>query len=158
MYDTLRILKTFWGYEEFRPGQSDVIDCILEGHDTLALMPTGGGKSITFQVPALAMPGICLVVSPLVALMKDQVKNLQKRGILAAFISSEMPRWEILQQLDNCILGDYKFLYISPERISSDLFREKLKYLAAKVNLLVVDEAHCISQWGISAMRYHACR
>ena len=148
MYDTLRILKTFWGYEEFRPGQSDVIDCILEGHDTLALMPTGGGKSITFQVPALAMPGICLVVSPLVALMKDQVKNLQKRGILAAFISSEMPRWEILQQLDNCILGDYKFLYISPERISSDLFREKLKYLAAKVNLLVVDEAHCISQWG----------
>ena len=148
MYDTLRILKTFWGYEEFRPGQSDVIDCMLEGHDTLALMPTGGGKSITFQVPALAMPGICLVVSPLVALMKDQVKNLQKRGILAAFISSEMPRWEILQQLDNCILGDYKFLYISPERISSDLFREKLKYLAAKVNLLVVDEAHCISQWG----------
>lgn len=92
-------------------------------------MPTGGGKSITFQVPALANPGICLVVSPLVALMKDQVKNLQKRGILSAFISSEMPHWEILQQLDNCILGDYKFLYISPERISSELFQEKLKTL-----------------------------
>ena len=111
-------------------------------------MPTGGGKSITFQVPALANPGICLVVSPLVALMKDQVKNLQKRGILSAFISSEMPHWEILQQLDNCILGDYKFLYISPERISSELFQEKLKTLSRKVNLLVVDEAHCISQWG----------
>lgn len=148
MQHPLQVLKQFWGYDGFRPGQAEVIDSILSGHDTLALMPTGGGKSITFQVPALARPGICLVVSPLVALMKDQVKNLQKRGILSAFISSEMPRWEILQQLDNCILGDYKFLYISPERISSDLFQEKLKMIARKVNLLVVDEAHCISQWG----------
>lgn len=143
-----QVLKHYWGYESFRPGQEEVINSILSGRDTLALMPTGGGKSITFQVPALAKSGICLVISPLVALMKDQVKNLQKRGILSAFISSEMPRWEILQQLDNCILGDYKFLYISPERISSDLFQEKLKHLSRKVNLLVVDEAHCISQWG----------
>jgi len=148
MHHPLQVLKHYWGYDGFRPGQAEVIDSILSGHDTLALMPTGGGKSITFQVPALANPGICLVVSPLVALMKDQVKNLQKRGILSAFISSEMPHWEILQQLDNCILGDYKFLYISPERISSELFQEKLKTLSRKVNLLVVDEAHCISQWG----------
>ena len=110
MHNPLQVLKHYWGYDGFRPGQAEVIDSILSGHDTLALMPTGGGRSITFQVPALANPGICLVVSPLVALMKDQVKNLQKRGILSAFISSEMPHWEILQQLDNCILGDYKFL------------------------------------------------
>lgn len=114
MHNPLQVLKHYWGYDGFRPGQAEVIDSILSGHDTLALMPTGGGKSITFQVPALANPGICLVISPLVALMKDQVKNLQKRGILSAFISSEMPHWEILQQLDNCILGDYKLLYISP--------------------------------------------
>ena len=139
------ILKQYWNYDNFRGIQEEIIESIGKGHDTLGLMPTGGGKSITFQVPALANPGICLVISPLVALMKDQVKNLQKRGILSAFISSEMPHWEILQQLDNCILGDYKFLYISPERISSELFQEKLKTLSRKVNLLVVDGAYCIS-------------
>ena len=148
MDSPVEILKRYWGYEGFRPGQEEVIRSILAGADTLALMPTGGGKSITFQVPALARPGICLVISPLVALMKDQVSHLLRRGIRASFISSEMPRAEILQQLENCILGDYKFLYISPERISSDLFQSKLTALKKKVNLLVVDEAHCISQWG----------
>lgn len=148
MQSPSQIIKEFWGYDTFRPGQEEIIKNVINGYDTLALMPTGAGKSITFQVPALAKEGICIVISPLVALMKDQVKNLQQRNILAAFISSEMPRWEILQQLDNCILGNYKFLYISPERISSDIFQEKLKSLSKKVNLLVVDEAHCISQWG----------
>ena len=148
MDSPVEILKRYWGYEGFRPGQEEVIRSVLAGADTLALMPTGGGKSITFQVPALARPGICLVISPLVALMKDQVSHLLRRGIRASFISSEMPRAEILQQLENCILGDYKFLYISPERISSDLFQSKLTALKKKVNLLVVDEAHCISQWG----------
>ena len=148
MDSPVEILKRYWGYEGFRPGQEEVIRSVLAGADTLALMPTGGGKSITFQVPALARPGIYLVISPLVALMKDQVSHLLRRGIRASFISSEMPRAEILQQLENCILGDYKFLYISPERISSDLFQSKLTALKKKVNLLVVDEAHCISQWG----------
>lgn len=144
----LKILQDNWGYPSFRKGQEDIILSVLAGRDTLALMPTGGGKSITFQVPALAKPGICLVVSPLLALMKDQVQNLRKRGILASYVGSDMSQSDIRQQLDNCIFGDYKLLYLSPERISSEVFLSKLPELARKTNLLVVDEAHCISQWG----------
>ena len=144
----LKILQENWGYPSFRKGQEDIILSVLSGKDTLALMPTGGGKSITFQVPALSKPGLCMVISPLLALMKDQVQNLKRRGILASYVGSDMTRSSIIQQLDNCILGDYKFLYLSPERISSDIFLNKLPDLARKTNLLVVDEAHCISQWG----------
>ncbi|HET8828644.1 MAG TPA: ATP-dependent DNA helicase RecQ [Pelobium sp.] len=140
------ILKRFWGYDEFRPLQSEIIDAVLAGKDTLALLPTGGGKSICFQVPAMAMEGICIVISPLIALMKDQVENLQHRGINAVAIVSGMGKREIDIALDNCIYGAVKFLYLSPERLLSDLVRERVKYM--KVNLLAVDEAHCISQWG----------
>jgi len=118
----------------------------MKGHDTLALMPTGGGKSLTFQVPSLAMEGICIVVTPLIALMKDQVDQLSKRNIKAASIHSGMTRNEISVTLDNCTFGDYKFLYVSPERLRSDLFRARVKSM--NVNLIAVDEAHCISQWG----------
>lgn len=140
------ILKRFWGYDEFRPLQSEIIDAVIAGKDTLALLPTGGGKSICFQVPAMAMEGICIVISPLIALMKDQVENLQHRGINAVAIVSGMGKREIDIALDNCIYGSVKFLYLSPERLLSDLVRERVKYM--KVNLLAVDEAHCISQWG----------
>ncbi len=140
------ILKQFWGYNEFRPLQSEIVDAVLAGKDTLALLPTGGGKSICFQVPAMAMEGICIVISPLIALMKDQVENLKHRGINAIAIVSGMGKREIDIALDNCIYGDVKFLYLSPERLLSDLVKERIKYM--KVNLLAVDEAHCISQWG----------
>ncbi len=140
------ILKQFWGYDEFRPLQEEIINAVLAGKDTLALLPTGGGKSICFQVPAMAMEGICIVISPLIALMKDQVENLQRRGINAVAIVSGMGKREIDIALDNCIYGPVKFLYLSPERLLSDLVRERVKYM--KVNLLAVDEAHCISQWG----------
>lgn len=140
------ILKQFWGYDEFRPLQQEIIDDVLAGKDTLALLPTGGGKSVCFQVPAMAMEGICVVISPLIALMKDQVENLKHRGINAVAIVSGMGKREIDIALDNCIYGDVKFLYLSPERLLSDLVRERVKYM--KVNLLAVDEAHCISQWG----------
>src|SRR5690349_14674632 len=126
--------------------QEDIILSVLEGNDTLALMPTGGGKSICFQVPALAKEGICIVVSPLIALMKDQVEQLKAKGIPAVAVVSGMSRNEIDIALDNCIYGKEKFLYISPERLTSDLLRERLKKM--NVNLLAVDEAHCISQWG----------
>lgn len=141
-----KILEKYWGYPTFRPLQEDIIHSVCEGKDTLGLMPTGGGKSITFQVPALVMEGICIVVTPLIALMKDQVDNLRRLGIKATAVYSGMTRQEIIAQLENCIFGDYKFLYVSPERLGTDIFKSKLQ--AMNVNLLVIDESHCISQWG----------
>ncbi len=140
------ILKQYWGYDSFRGIQEDIICSIGNGQDTLGLMPTGGGKSITFQVPALAKPGMCLVVTPLIALMKDQVQNLKSRGIKATAVYSGMTREEIVITLENCIFGDYKFLYISPERLDTEIFRTKLKSM--NVSMITVDESHCISQWG----------
>lgn len=140
------ILQKYWGYTDFRDLQEDIIRSVCEGRDTLALMPTGGGKSITFQVPALAMEGICLVVTPLIALMKDQVENLKNREIKAAAIYSGMTQKEILITLDNCLYGNYKFLYVSPERLSTETFISRIKLM--QVNLIAVDESHCISQWG----------
>ena len=140
------ILKQYWGYDSFRDLQEEIITSIGEGKDTLGLMPTGGGKSITFQVPALAQEGICIVITPLIALMKDQVQNLRKRGIKALAVYSGMTRQEILTALENCIFGNYKFLYISPERLDTDIFRTKLRSM--KVSMITVDESHCISQWG----------
>ena len=140
------ILKQYWGYDDFRGIQKEIIESIGSGHDTLGLMPTGGGKSITFQVPALAQPGLCLVITPLIALMKDQVRNLRDRGIKALAVYSGMTCEEIIVALENCIFGDYKFLYISPERLNTEIFRSKLRSM--KVSMITVDESHCISQWG----------
>lgn len=141
-----RVLREYFGYDTFRSIQEDIIRSIGSGRDTLGLMPTGGGKSITFQVPALAMPGICIVITPLIALMKDQVAKLRERGIKATAIYSGMSRDNILAALDNCILGGYKFLYISPERLTSDIFLTKLRRM--QVSFITIDESHCISQWG----------
>ena len=140
------VLKKFWGYDSFRGIQQEIIESIGSGHDTLGLMPTGGGKSITFQVPTMAMEGICIVITPLIALMQDQVRSLRKRGIKATAVHTGMTHAEILTALENCILGNYKFLYISPERIGSQLFQTKLRHM--RVCFITVDEAHCISQWG----------
>ena len=140
------ILHEYFGYDSFRSIQEDIIRSIGSGRDTLGLMPTGGGKSITFQVPALAMSGVCIVVTPLIALMKDQVAKLRERGIKATAIYSGMSRDNIVAALDNCILGGYKFLYVSPERLSSDIFLAKLRRI--EVSFITVDESHCISQWG----------
>ncbi len=140
------ILEKVWGYRQFRPLQEEIIKSVLEGRDTLALMPTGGGKSITFQVPALAMEGICIVITPLIALMKDQVEKLHKLDIKAQAIFSGMTYDEIDVALNNCIYGNYKFLYIAPERIRSEIFRARFEKMP--VNMLTVDEAHCISKWG----------
>ena len=141
-----QILKQYWGYDDFRGIQRDIIESIGNGHDTLGLMPTGGGKSITFQVPALCSNGTCIVITPLIALMKDQVQNLRRRGIQASAIYSGLSYEEIVTTLENCILGNTKILYVSPERLSSELFRTKLRHM--RVSIITVDEAHCISQWG----------
>ncbi|MFD2585243.1 ATP-dependent DNA helicase RecQ [Pedobacter vanadiisoli] len=142
----IEILQKYWGYQAFRPLQEDIIASVLEGKDSLALLPTGGGKSICFQVPAMVKEGICIVVSPLIALMKDQVENLKSKGIEAIAIYAGMGKREIDILLDNCIYGKIKFLYLSPERLLADLVRVRISYM--NVNLIAVDEAHCISQWG----------
>ena len=142
----LDILKKYWGYDSFRSLQQEIIESVGSGRDTLGLMPTGGGKSITFQVPAMAMDGICLVVTPLIALMKDQVANLKARGIKAAAIYAGMTYQSMMETFSNCIYGNYKFLYVSPERLGTRIFLEQLPHL--KVCLIAVDESHCISQWG----------
>lgn len=140
------LLEKHWGHKEFRPGQEDIIRSVINGRDTLALMPTGGGKSITYQLPALAMNGLCIVVTPLIALMKDQVDRLRRMGIAATAIHSGMSYHQIDIALDNCVYGDMKFLYVAPERLATEAFRLRIDRM--KVNLLAVDEAHCISQWG----------
>ncbi len=140
------ILEKYWGYRSFRPSQEEIINSVLNGTDALALLPTGGGKSICFQVPGLAMDGICVVVSPLIALMKDQVENLTKKGIKAIAITSAMHKREIDIALDNCVHGNVKFLYLSPERLETEIVKVRLQKM--NVNLIAIDESHCISQWG----------
>ncbi|HRF17141.1 MAG TPA: RecQ family ATP-dependent DNA helicase, partial [Chitinophagaceae bacterium] len=140
------ILKRYWGYNAFRPLQEEIINSVLHGKDTLALMPTGGGKSLCYQVPALVKPGLCLVISPLIALMKDQVENLRKKGITAYAIFSGMSRKEVINIFNVATESNCKFLYVSPERLETALFKEYLPGL--DINLIAVDEAHCISQWG----------
>ena len=144
--EILQILKRYWGYNSFRESQEDIIFSILKGQDTLALLPTGGGKSICFQVPILKLDGIGIVVSPLIALMNDQVRQLKNRGISAVSISSAMTNKEIDLILENSVNGKYKFLYLSPERLKNDMVQARMKRM--NINLLAIDEAHCISQWG----------
>jgi ATP-dependent DNA helicase RecQ len=140
------ILLKYWGYDKYRDMQEEIVESVAQGKDTLGLLPTGGGKSITFQTFSMANPGVCLVITPLIALMKDQVENLEKRKIKAAAIYSGMTKYEIERALNNVCYGDYKFLYLSPERLKNFYFQERLKSM--HVNLITIDEAHCISQWG----------
>ena len=144
--DIKEILAKYWGHASFRSSQEEIIQAVMAGKDTLALLPTGGGKSVCFQVPAMAMEGICIVISPLIALMRDQVQNLNSRGIKAMAVNSAMTKREIDVAIDNCVYGDFKFLYVSPERLSTEIFKARAPKM--KVNLIAVDEAHCVSQWG----------
>ena len=144
--DTTSILKQFWGYDDFRGSQKQIISTVLSGQDVLALMPTGGGKSICYQVPALAKDGICILVSPLVALIQDQVSQLKKRGIKAIALTGGIPPNDLNDLLDNCVYGNYKFLYLSPERLQQSIVQERIQQM--NINLIAIDEAHCISQWG----------
>ena len=146
MQHPINILERYWKFTSFRPLQEEIINAVLNGEDAFALLPTGGGKSICFQVPALAKEGICIVISPLVALMKDQVRALQNKGIKAIALTSGIKPAEIDTLLDNCIYGNYKFLYLSPERLQQELVQDRIRQM--NVNLIAVDEAHCISQWG----------
>jgi len=146
MQSPLSILQQYWQHTAFRGKQENIIQSVLDGKDTLALLPTGGGKSACYQIPALLKEGLCIVISPLIALMKDQVSNLEKKGIPALAIYSGMAQFDVKQGLQKAAYGDYKFLYVSPERLETNLFKEYLPVL--NINLLAVDEAHCISQWG----------
>ena len=140
------ILKKYWGFSQFRPQQEEIISSVLKQNDVITLLPTGGGKSICFQIPALAKEGICLVISPLIALMKDQIENLERKGIKAISIPSGTKQNDLITLFDNIKFGGYKFLYISPERLQSYFIRQKIKEL--NINLIAIDEAHCISEWG----------
>ena len=146
MKHPIELLEHYWGFSEFKPQQEAIIEAVLENEDCIALLPTGGGKSVCFQIPALLKEGICIVVSPLIALMQDQVNTLKEKGIKAMALTSGFSYEDIDRMLDNCIYGNYKFLYLSPERLQQDLVQERIKQM--NVNLIAVDEAHCISQWG----------
>ena len=146
MFDAKQILIKYWGHTHFRPMQEEIIQSALSGKDTLALLPTGGGKSICFQIPTLMQDGICIVISPLISLMNDQVQHLKSKGIKSAAITSALSKNEVDVALNNCIFGNYKFLYLSPERLQNKLVQERIKQM--NVNLITVDEAHCISEWG----------
>ena len=145
--DKYEILHKYWGYDSFRELQEEIINSILEGHDTLGMLPTGGGKSLTFQVPSLMTDGLTVVITPIISLMKDQVDNLVKRGIKALYLYSGLTIGEMRRAIEKCINGNYKFLYISPERLNSQNFIANLRQMP--VTMIVVDEAHCISQWGM---------